>query len=97
MDRYSPARLLHVAPRAHFFWPRGWTASMSPDRFDLLEIANTGMGREAPVGLPVAGALLGLWFLSPAVAWWLSRELAPAPIGLTGEQRLFRTDGGGAS
>ncbi len=49
-DRYSPARLLHVAPKAHFFWPRGWIASMSPDRSDLLEIANAGMGREAPVG-----------------------------------------------
>ena len=49
-DRYSPARLLHVAPQAHFFWPRGWIASMSPERSDLLEIVNTGMGREAPVG-----------------------------------------------
>lgn len=49
-DRYSPARLLHVAPRANFFWPRGWIASMSPERSDLLEVANTGMGREAPVG-----------------------------------------------
>ncbi len=49
-DRYSPARLLHVAPHAHFFWPRGWIASMTPDRWDLLEIANTGLGREAPVG-----------------------------------------------
>ncbi len=49
-DRYSPARVLHVAPKAHFFWPRGWIASMSPDRSDLLEIVNSGLGREAPVG-----------------------------------------------
>ncbi|HEX5447006.1 MAG TPA: ThuA domain-containing protein, partial [Pirellulales bacterium] len=49
-DRYSPARLLHVAPRANFFWPRGWIAGMSPERSDLLEIVNTGMGREVPVG-----------------------------------------------
>jgi len=49
-DRYSPARLLHVAPRANFFWPRGWIASMSPERSDLLEVVNTQMGREAPVG-----------------------------------------------
>ena len=49
-DRYSPARLLHVALRAHFFWPRGWIAAMSPERSDLLEIVNSGMGREAPVG-----------------------------------------------
>jgi putative heme-binding domain-containing protein len=49
-DRYSPARLLHVAPKAHFFWPRGWIASMSPERSDLLEIVNTNLGREVPVG-----------------------------------------------
>ncbi len=49
-DRYSPARLLHVAPRSHFFWPRGWIASMSPERSDLLEVMNTDMGREVPVG-----------------------------------------------
>ncbi len=49
-DRYSPARLLHVAPRANFFWPRGWIASMSPERSDLLEVVNIGMGREVPVG-----------------------------------------------
>ena len=49
-DRYSPARLLHVAPRTNFSWPRGWIASMSPERSDLLETANSSMGREAPVG-----------------------------------------------
>jgi putative heme-binding domain-containing protein len=49
-DRYSPARLLHVAPQSHFFWPRGWIASMSPERSDLLDVVNTGMGREVPVG-----------------------------------------------
>jgi putative heme-binding domain-containing protein len=49
-DRYSPARLLHVAPHAHFFWPRGWIAAMSPERSDLLDVVNAGMGREAPVG-----------------------------------------------
>jgi len=48
--RYSPARLLHVAPEAHFFWPRGWIAGMSPERSDLLDVVNTAMGREAPVG-----------------------------------------------
>jgi hypothetical protein len=42
-----------------------------------------------PVRMPIAGPLLGLWFLSPAVAWWLSRELAPAPVRLSDEQRLF--------
>ncbi|HEY2893526.1 MAG TPA: LamG-like jellyroll fold domain-containing protein, partial [Pirellulales bacterium] len=49
-DRYSPARLLHVTPGANFFWPRGWIADMSPERSDLLDVVNGGMGREAPVG-----------------------------------------------
>ena len=48
--RYSPARLLHAAPRAQFFWPRGWIASMSPERSDLLDVVNDQMGREVPVG-----------------------------------------------
>ena len=42
-----------------------------------------------PDRMPSAGPLLGLWFLSPAVAWWLSRELARAPVRLSHEQRLF--------
>jgi putative heme-binding domain-containing protein len=49
-DRYSPARLLHVAPQANFFWPRGWIAGMSPERSDLLEMVNSDIGREVPVG-----------------------------------------------
>jgi putative heme-binding domain-containing protein len=49
-DRYSPARLLHVTAGANFFWPRGWIADMSPERSDLLDVVNGGMGREAPVG-----------------------------------------------
>jgi putative heme-binding domain-containing protein len=49
-DRYSPARLLHVAPQANFFWPRGWIAEMSSERSDLLGMVNTNMGREVPVG-----------------------------------------------
>jgi putative heme-binding domain-containing protein len=49
-ERYSPARLLHVSEGANFFWPRGWIADMSPERSDLLDVVNSGMGREAPVG-----------------------------------------------
>ncbi|MBI4603203.1 MAG: HEAT repeat domain-containing protein [Planctomycetes bacterium] len=50
-DLYVPARLLHVTPRAYFGWPRGWLASKSPERSDLLETVYEGMGRAAPVGL----------------------------------------------
>jgi putative heme-binding domain-containing protein len=47
---YVPARLLHIAPRANFFWPRGWMTSKTPDRADLLDIVYDGLGREVPVG-----------------------------------------------
>ena len=39
--------------------------------------------------LPIAGPLLALWFISPAVAWWLSRTLAPPPVRLSVPQRVF--------
>jgi len=47
---YVPGRLLHVTPNANFFWPRGWMASKTPQRADLLETMFTGMGRAVPVG-----------------------------------------------
>ncbi|MEX0938933.1 MAG: ThuA domain-containing protein [Pirellulales bacterium] len=47
---YVPARLLHVAPQANFFWPRGWMTSKSPERADLLQTMFDGMGRGVPVG-----------------------------------------------
>jgi putative heme-binding domain-containing protein len=48
---YTPARLLHVTPHAEFFWPRGWVASRSPDRSDLLETMLETPGRGVPVGM----------------------------------------------
>jgi len=39
--------------------------------------------------LPVAGPLLALWFASPVVAWWLSRQLTEPPVRLTDKQRVF--------
>jgi putative heme-binding domain-containing protein len=47
-DQYAPAKLLHVVPHADFGWPRGWMASKSPDRQDLLEPVNSTMGRGVP-------------------------------------------------
>ncbi|MEX0978300.1 MAG: ThuA domain-containing protein, partial [Pirellulales bacterium] len=77
-DRYSPARLLHVAPQANFFWPRGWIAGMSPERSDLLEIVNAQMGREVPVGQAYSSdAWLGRQFAdSLLVALWGQRKVA---------------------
>lgn len=50
-DLYAPARLLHVTPHADFAWPRGWIASRSPDRADLLEPMNAALGRGVPCDL----------------------------------------------
>jgi cyclic beta-1,2-glucan synthetase len=39
--------------------------------------------------LPTSVPLAFLWLVSPVVAWWLSRPLAPAPIRLSDRQRIF--------
>lgn len=36
-----------------------------------------------PAGLAVAGPILGLWFASPAIAWWISRPLYRRAARLT--------------
>jgi cyclic beta-1,2-glucan synthetase len=38
---------------------------------------------------PLAWPVLYLWLVSPVVAWWLSRPLAPTPVRLTGGQYAF--------
>lgn len=50
-DRYGYVRLLHVAPQIDFAWPRGWMASKSPDRSDLIEPMISNTGRGVPVGM----------------------------------------------
>ena len=50
-DRYTPARLMHVSQGVDFGWPRGWIASKSPDRFDLVETMLPAPGRGVPVGM----------------------------------------------
>ena len=50
-DLYAPMRLLHVTPHADFGWPRGWMASKSPDRADLLESIHPALGRGVPCDL----------------------------------------------
>ena len=36
-----------------------------------------------------AAPMLGVWFVSPWIAWWISRPLEPPAPELTGEQRAF--------
>jgi putative heme-binding domain-containing protein len=50
-DLYAPARLMHVTPQADFAWPRGWMASKSPERADLLEPMLATLGRGVPCDL----------------------------------------------
>ena len=50
-DQYAPARLLHVLPGIDFGWPRGWMASKSPDRYDLIEPMCADLGRGVPCDL----------------------------------------------
>ena len=42
-----------------------------------------------PAALAVAGPILGLWFASPAIAWWISRPLTRRETRLTADQTLF--------
>ncbi len=42
-----------------------------------------------PSSLMPAALLLGLWFASPAITWWLSRTLAPRPVRLSRPQLVF--------
>jgi hypothetical protein len=42
-----------------------------------------------PEVLLEAGPLLAMWFVSPAVAWWLSRPILPTPVELTRKQLVF--------
>ena len=54
-DLYAPARLLHVTPHVDFAWPRGWMASKSPRRFDLVEPLTASLGRGVPCDLVADG------------------------------------------
>jgi cellobiose phosphorylase len=39
--------------------------------------------------LPSALLVLGLWFVSPWIAWWISKPIASTPANLTAEQLSF--------
>ena len=42
-----------------------------------------------PDALAQAAPILGLWFVSPGIAWWISRPLTRREARLTGDQTLF--------
>ena len=49
----------------------------------------TGLAFAHPSALPVAGPVLLLWCVSPAIAWWVSRPLARRSSRLTLDQLHF--------
>ncbi|MDO9172475.1 MAG: cyclic beta 1-2 glucan synthetase, partial [bacterium] len=48
-----------------------------------------GLAYLRPDVLAIAGPVLGLWLISPAVAWWLSRPLTRRQAVLTDGQQIF--------
>jgi cellobiose phosphorylase len=48
-----------------------------------------GLARLRPSGLSHGGLLLAGWFISPGIAWWISRPLVSSGTRLTEEQTMF--------
>ncbi len=42
-----------------------------------------------PDAIAIATPILALWFISPAIAWWISRPLPRREARLTGDQTIF--------
>jgi cellobiose phosphorylase len=64
-------------------WREMWIAPV------LAAAAAIYLSLSRPAALGVAGPILGLWFASPAIAWWISRPLARRRTRLTADQTLF--------
>ena len=62
-----------------------WTAPL------IAAVAIVGLKARHPVALVFASPVIGLWFLAPAWAWWLSRPIRPAEHHLaTADVRFLR-------
>ena len=48
-----------------------------------------GLAAIQPAALIVAAPILGLWFVSPDIVWWMSRPLSRRPAKLSAEQTIF--------
>jgi cellobiose phosphorylase len=82
-----------------------WNPSSGPDRNGRTDLAGScramwiapviaaaaavSLALLRPTALVVAVPILGLWFASPAIVWWISRPLARCEARLTTEQTLF--------
>lgn len=96
-DKYAPARLLHVSPQADFGWPRGWMASKSPGRSDLLESIHPDLGRGVPCDLayydePLFPSLRGGLLMARWARMTLCRyPLQPKGAGFQAEEQVVAT------
>ena len=82
-----------------------WNPSNDPDRHRRTDIADScrmmwiapaiataaaiSLAILSPAALVVAGPILGLWFLSPAIVWWISKPLARPSARLSAGQIVF--------
>ena len=55
----------------------------------LAAAAGIYLALSRPAALATSVPILGLWFASPAIAWWISRPLARREARLTVEQTIF--------
>ncbi len=102
--QYAPMRLLHVVPGIDFAWPRGWMASKSPDRYDLIEPLSADLGRGVPCDMTwlperypidsLAGRLLLCRWARGTVTGYRPQPRAPAfPPRRKSSSRGTRTRG----
>ena len=82
-----------------------WSPSTDPDRYNRISLftscrsmwiapllaiaAGIYLALSRPAALATSVPILGLWFASPAIAWWISRPLARREARLTAEQIAF--------
>ena len=61
-------------------------------RAALAAVLAVGLGMSRPVALATATPWLVLWFVSPLVAWWISRPAARQAAELSNDQAEFLND-----
>ena len=79
-----------IAPLAAVIIAAMMTIPKIPDIADSLNwLRYIPLSPSGPWRLGIIGTLLTGWFLSPVIAWWLSRPTVPARQEMTHEQELF--------
>ena len=77
----APGRDRRIDHIAH--WRAMWVAPV------LAAAAAVYVTLSEPVAFVVAMPIMGLWFASPTIAWWISRPLTRRAANLTDDQILF--------